>query len=1784
MPTYKPAQHESTNQSGDSPGHVRLTPALPTNQWVDLFAWAHLNDVSAALFLLLDATVAIVRPGVVGSVLHFVGRPHILETLESWSLENTYAAQLHPLVRRLVSAPEILSTYPPLDDARPASQRFHGNLESAYVLALLATRNPYPRNDTIARIAYDRLRLWLLLHAAERVDAGSLCDLAIRDVATRLRLAGDDDPYWRTVVNDLPAQTLTLAALEFRLQRTTERRLRLSPQQTERSFLRNLGRIARHESHPDPRNAPPRIVAPAQPTLRSPASLSPLRLNWETDDEVEGVPVPQLLTGFGPDGTTMLETEVPIDATLARQRLHASSVILASVEENQFLPWSWDKPMPHELRTISAWIEETLEWKGPLAERIVAAVAWIALRTGRSLRRVLEMRIGTTADEEWSFDPVGHLHRLPPRRENSWKPDAEARAWIVPLADRHIIPMPANVANTIRDCIGKSHESPTLGDLAKPSTVLRSFGDAMRDRCPRITSGMLARVLPLDLHQRTTDGIFARMFCRHPQSGLPGAAAYPSWLSEYLPTVIGSSDLHVNDGDTLITNAMGSRLDTVESLLVSEIRRAGMRLLRRRRRDNIEFHNALTAYLVVALHAATGVRPVRTAFESIRNFDLTERFAFVEDKASGASRQGRLVPLPTILCQYLSDRYLTYLCDLADAIAEAGDPVLGSAIRSAATGTENLVPLFFGLRRVGGTLVWEEVGEAFIEQQNLFRWPLPLRHFRHRLATRLRRRGVNTEIIDGILGHAERGSASYSDRSARIWQEDIERAREHLESDFAALGFLPVPLSIASDTPPLTGLTSSGPHLHGPHAFGKSARTLMRRERLRAAVASATEIIDHTCAGRDLAGLDPDALTDLGQKLLFNSNGLPHASGTLRYSVMLRRLERAQRRHSHTIRLKRIYVALENEGSCFKSLACGASRVSSVLGGELARIALPRDPKRAVKRSLALGTIHLILESRLCDREALSSILHGRNFRIVGFREQHYLEYGPTVRDGGAGAICRRYSISHRTAQLLAEASRNEQLTNASDRPLEPALEPMKATIRDHLPRADTIRTNGEFAAALAIIVDQLNVMTMPGIAAGYLAGRVESCSVTWYDFTRLQDGLSRDFGDSPGKLDLATYLAAGVDVTKTPDRANSSSLQDAGRKLIARVRELLNAERDDTRHGREKRANLSGRLIEHVKAAGNDASQAPLALAAWTADLLTRHRRGGGFLAISAVLRYLDALARAFLETLPDTPLTELDDEEITEAYTNVIESVPLRSRHYSRNRLREFHQWLSLQTPISEPEWSEIPGAEADPATNPALISERDYLLAHGRLASESDNAPARLLLLLAYRLGLRGGEALGLLRSELYIQGANFVVMVQNNRLRKIKTKQTSRRLVPLNDTLTDDEQALIDRTLAQLEATHGSDLDVPLFGKLATGGSGGAKLRRRVITHLKAATGNPRTNLHHARHTAANRLAARTFGVSIPGLHANEFPDVSTRRLLLGTERPTRRALPAVERWLGHGQSGTTVLYYLHLLDFWCEQLTGRESPTSDARIEGVTYLDDFPPRAADAKRAPSGTVAQTPAQFLMLLRLLTRGHDLVTAAERLGLDIDLVEQVVRAVDTMASKFRYSRSARAHMPSSLEATPALANLLTRIPDSRWSDLITHTAIRAAANPTLPTMGDIQALIGPSRQLLMWTSAHFTLVRSWLDWLGLSEAEITVAHTPRCRESLIAAARQSGFCSIEADKMIPKIQIDPARTGPNDEFRVEARLAIQLRETEHPIRHAAELCLVLLVASLTGRTMAT
>lgn len=74
-----------------------------------------------------------------------------------------------------------------------------------------------------------------------------------------------------------------------------------SPQQTERASSVTLACTLTARVSTDPRNRTAPTVVPAHLALicEVPAHLRLLRLELETDDEVEGAPHRQLLTGFG---------------------------------------------------------------------------------------------------------------------------------------------------------------------------------------------------------------------------------------------------------------------------------------------------------------------------------------------------------------------------------------------------------------------------------------------------------------------------------------------------------------------------------------------------------------------------------------------------------------------------------------------------------------------------------------------------------------------------------------------------------------------------------------------------------------------------------------------------------------------------------------------------------------------------------------------------------------------------------------------------------------------------------------------------------------------------------------------------------------------------------------------------------------------------------------------------------------------------------------------------------------------------------------------------------------------------------------------------------------------------------------------------------------------------------------------------------------------------------------------------------------------------------------------
>ncbi|TYC50788.1 hypothetical protein ETQ85_24980 [Zoogloea oleivorans] len=1753
--------------------------ALLPKAWDELATWAEANHILDSLILVVDATMALERPGAIGTVLHYLVRADVLDILSLWSAESSNAAQLYELAVRLLTADAILSKYQPLPEAKTARIRFSGfSLERLYIFALLATRNPYARTNQGLYQYFERFRLWGLIHALERATQNLLYDRYLRYVADRLRLAGDGVNEWLRLAEQLTSGAQGYSAFEQHIDNKAQYDLS-DPglDKSARPFLQSLAHVARREFPPDAVSVTG--LSSHLPPAGRPWSRSFTPILLDGMDDLDG-PSPAAVVGEV-DGNSIFSADVPQDATLAQQRRHASSVILASVEDNHFLPWSVNRPRPSEVRALERWISEALLGNDEGAQRLAAAV-WIALQTGRSLRRTLDMALGPDCGEEWTVSPTG-LTRLPARPDSGWSPAPSATPWIRALALKHEITFPSSISTALNRWRAERPAASTLGELLERQSVLSSFGPAMKPIARRLTGGMLAQALPQALYNESDDAILARLFCRHPNSGLPGAASYPSWSGGELFKILNSADVPLASIEPPDGNALGSRLDPIESKLRLEIRDAGLRLQDARRGGVIAFHNALTAYIVVALHAATGVRPVRAAFESRRDFDFKHHFVFVADKQSGKARDGRLVPVPMALCDYIATAYLPYIQELGRWISAAGDSEFGERVSARADRDATpSIPLFFSLRRDGDVLAWSPVNEHFIEQQGLFRWPLPLRHFRHRLATRLRYHGVDPEIIDGLLGHAERGGVSYSDRSPRVWLEDMTNIRGILDQTFADLGFSPVALVPSSDLSELNGLRPADTSTDRQKLFGRAERQANRLERVRVAVECARGIIKQTCGARDLGELNADELDSLAQTLLFTGKGLPHPLGPLRYSVLMRGLDRAQLRHPRTVRLKRIYLTLESEPSQFTQEAAGALEAFSHLCDVLNFVIEPHNPRRAIRRSLTLGVIRLVVKSRFCDLQTLKALLTGRNYRVIGFGKRHYLEIGAEtggdIREAGADALCRRIEIDNATARLLGAIGNFDQAINAGNRLVDPALQPAAAELCRHFNIGKSLTTVAQLIERLAMLVDQANVITLPGIVAGYLSGRVESYSMTWYDFTRLHEGFSRDFSAYGAQTESFDAEVAEIDgAMLIPTGSLSADVrQAAGRKLLTKVREVYGSLPPSGRSvGRVKRSTLANRIRELVRGAGETAPHAVRALAMWGGELLTRRKRGGDQLALSAVDRYVSALSRPFSELVGDVRLDQLDEDDLTDLYSEVISSMPLKSQQYSRCRLQEFHAWLARQMPMEDPDWTEIPSAQKIVNARPGFFSEAEYLRAFESLHGIQDKdygAQGALLLLLAYRFGLRSGEAFGLLRNEWFWEGALPYLRVRHNRLKNLKTERTSSRLVPLIASVTANETKLIEERLAQLEAHVGSDVDTPIFGDFATDRAAKANLRSRVIATLRGVTGNPYITLHHARHSIANIIAAQLFGVDAVSRTPASHVGCLETETLLGSSRGTRRMLPALERYLGHGQAGTTHMYYLHLLDLWSSQLI-RLSPETFSKIKGIVYLDSFPPYCPANINEKAVASPPSPAIALMYLRLRARGYEREAAANRLKFNCAIANELDDTLNRVANSFRFSRSLRAQLPDSLSGMPALATLLTRIPESGWNDLITYAEKRFAESSALPGGAPIENLITTSRQVVMWEAEHFTTLRSHLAWWGLKNDQLRVLATKKCSSEIFSVASEYGF-ELESMGKSSIPQIDLVRAGI---YKVEQRVALVFKESEHAIRHSAEFCICLIVGSV-------
>ena len=90
---------------------------------------------------------------------------------------------------------------------------------------------------------------------------------------------------------------------------------------------------------------------------------------------------------------------------------------------------------------------------------------WIALHTGNSLRRALDIPLSQEIGNDWVLHPdTLTLQRLPPQRLPGWRPKGEQLNWVNPIADRLALPIPKLLAKSIKKCLTKHSDPKLLGE------------------------------------------------------------------------------------------------------------------------------------------------------------------------------------------------------------------------------------------------------------------------------------------------------------------------------------------------------------------------------------------------------------------------------------------------------------------------------------------------------------------------------------------------------------------------------------------------------------------------------------------------------------------------------------------------------------------------------------------------------------------------------------------------------------------------------------------------------------------------------------------------------------------------------------------------------------------------------------------------------------------------------------------------------------------------------------------------------------------------------------------------------------------------------------------------------------------------------------------------------------------------------------------------------------------------------------------------------------------------
>ena len=674
-----------------------------------------------------------------------------------------------------------------------------------------------------------------------------------------------------------------------------------------------------------------------------------------------------------------------------------------------------------------------------------------------------------------------------------------------------------------------------------------------------------------------------------------------------------------------------------------------------------------------------------------------------------------------------------------------------------------------------------------------------------------------------------------------------------------------------------------------------------------------------------------------------------------------------------------------------------------------------------------------------------------------------------------------------------------------------------------------------------------------------------------------------REFGDLP-----SVYGAL------LPSDIDSARLQENAKRLLDSLRKLIPPSTEESAYAtRKARKPLARRMLDIVQADANQVSSAILLLAQWTVHLLFQKARGKRhWLRLNSVRRYLASFSGVFIQFGYDMDLANAEPEQVTDFYRRILSTGKPREQAYRAKRLPVFHVWARGEG-IAEPEWGELPKLPAVVEVAPGLITEMEYLEIFRRLQNQTD-VPHRLMdiqcfiWLCAYRYGLREHEAFYLRVSDRLPGEQNRpILLVRNNRLRRLKT-DPSRRQVPSLEELTPQEQALFERVLPAEAQYH--DWETAPYVIEENWREQRWRVRAGILAAIKAVTGSPGLGIHHARHSVANQVGIALHQANLPddwaAFQKDEAWQQAARITLLGRDEVSRRSSWGGCRFLGHSTPSSTFENYWHyLLDEIGERLAIDNQVSSKDRWRHAIVLDK---RITPIESEPLPPVEwtfrpATPYRLILLCQQLANGRTLAQAAQILRLDPARCQPLEQLVHSLGRKMLGGIRKRYREQESW-TPPANPHegFLQHIIYGGWRRLLVLSEAHPKPSATqVPGLDDdtLDKMIGASRHLLMWEAPHFIIVRAFLDHYGLKESLYQVVMRSGAGEEIQKGAIGAGFSPVDQKAAASKkrgtaVQIETLRLGDDrGGLDVDRCALIVRRNSEHPVHNGYELATLFL-----------